>query len=70
MSAVNCQSWSGTTDCHSTDPFQDGDVGFKIWWMQNIPGQNNGIVYNGKPVKNWWTFVGDFDTAILDRTLP
>jgi hypothetical protein len=32
--------------------------------MQNIPGKDNGLVYNGKQLKNWWDFIGNFDQAI------
>ncbi len=55
---VDCHTWYGGT-C-----LDNGGIEFKKWWMQNIPGQNNGLVYNGKNVKNWWDFLGDFDKAL------
>lgn len=57
---VNCETWTGNGTC------SDGGGGdsFKIWWMQNIPGQNNNLIYNGKKLKNWWDFIGDFDRAM------
>jgi hypothetical protein len=58
VQTVNCHTWSGTT---CTD---DGGLKYKIWWMQNIPGLNNSLVYNGSNLKNWWDFFGDFDTAV------
>jgi hypothetical protein len=35
-----------------------------IYWMQNLPGVNNGITYRGRPLTNWWVFIGDFDRAM------
>ncbi len=71
---VNCSTWK----TYYRDPMapngydgvcaDDGGSSFKVWWMQNIPGYNNGIVYNGQYMKNWWVFIGDFDNAIKDRT--
>ena len=34
---------------------------------QNIPGANNGLKDNGKPLTNWWTFLGDFDNAVTSK---
>jgi hypothetical protein len=35
-----------------------------VYWMQSIPGADNGLSYKGKPLNNWWTFIGDFDAAM------
>lgn len=35
-----------------------------IYWMQNLPGANNGLTYRGRPLSNWWAFIGDFDNAM------
>lgn len=35
-----------------------------MYWMQSLPGENNGIRYKGRPLTNWWTFIGDFDNAM------
>ncbi len=55
---VNCHTWSGSV-CTN-----DGGVSWKTWWMQNIPGKDSGLIYNGKALRNWWDFYGDFDNAI------
>ncbi|MBN1373797.1 hypothetical protein JW962_00475 [Candidatus Dojkabacteria bacterium] len=56
---VNCHTWSGLT-CSD-----DGGARFKIWWMQNIPGLNNGLLDpGGSPLRNWWEFIADFDYAM------
>lgn len=55
---VDCHTWYGAT-C-----LNNGGVEFKIWWMQNIPGRDNTVVYQGKPLRNWWEFYGNFDKAL------
>ena len=52
---MNCQRWG----CNS--------VGFFTWWMQNLPGQGNALTYNGKRLRNWCEFVGDWDTAMEEQ---
>ena len=49
---MNCERWGGDS------------LRWFVYWMQNIPGANNGLSYNGKPLTNWWTFIGDFDHAM------
>jgi len=49
---INCQRWN----CDSLTWF--------IYWMQNLPGHNNGITYRGRRLTNWWMFIGDFDRAM------
>ncbi|HEX2984098.1 MAG TPA: hypothetical protein VHO28_11205 [Ignavibacteriales bacterium] len=48
---INCERWN----CKSVDWF--------TYWMQSLPGKNNGLKYNGKSLTNWWQFVGDWDNA-------
>jgi len=45
---ANCTQWGCT------------DIGFYKWFMQNIPGYNNGIVHNGRQMRNWWEAMYDF----------
>ena len=52
---INCQRWN----CDSLTWF--------IFWMQNLPGADNGLTYRGRPLTNWWTFIGDFDGAMAAR---
>ncbi len=49
---INCERWH----CNSLDWF--------IYWMQNLPGPNNGLAYWGRPLTNWWVFIGNFDGAM------
>jgi len=48
---LNCQRWG----CDSLKWF--------IYWMQNVPGRDNGLFYQGKRLRNWWVFIGDYDTT-------
>ncbi|MBI5384100.1 MAG: hypothetical protein HZA90_05375 [Verrucomicrobia bacterium] len=48
---MNCERWSGNS------------LKWFVYWMQNLPGMDNGLSYQGKPLRNWWVFLGDYDTA-------
>ncbi len=37
------------------------------YWMQSIPGRDNGLFFEGKPLTNWWRFIGDFDNALSEE---
>jgi hypothetical protein len=52
---INCDKW----DSNSLHWF--------IYWMQNLPGADNGLTYEGKALRNWWIFIGDFDTAMKEK---
>jgi hypothetical protein len=58
---ISCHAWYGDV-CD----ISDSGTAFKIWWMQNLPGFNNGLTYSGKELKNWWDFYVDFDQALKD----
>ncbi len=49
---MNCDRWDGSS------------IKWFRLWMQSIPGRDNGLTYNGKPLKNWWIFIGDYDNAV------
>ncbi len=55
---VNCHTWSNN-NCAD-----DGGVSFKVWWMQNIPGLNNDLEFDGKKIGNWWELISDFDNSV------
>lgn len=54
--AINCEQWG----CNSLRYFE--------WWMQNIPGENNNLDFNGMKLRNWWDFIADFDKAVEQGT--
>ncbi len=68
----NCETWnpddSRTTyvmnDCSQWDCTE---MGFYLWYMQNIPGYGNGIQYRGLWMRNWWDAVADFNTFITEE---
>lgn len=48
---INCERWN----CNSLDWFK--------LWMQSLPGMDNGLVYQGQALTNWWIFIGLWDYA-------
>lgn len=67
----NCETWN--PDPSKTTYISAGcerwgcnELGFYKWFMQNMPGYNNGIVYNGQQMRNWWEAVYDFN-AFIDK---
>lgn len=62
---VDCHTWY--KEIVGSDKCGEGDTegyAFQKWWAQNIPGANNTLAYNGKIMRNWWEFIGDFDAAL------
>ncbi|MFN3979987.1 MAG: hypothetical protein ACK4SA_06355 [Caldilinea sp.] len=49
---INCDRWNG-------DSLQ-----WFIYWMQSLPGADNGLTYQGRPLRNWWALIGDFDATM------
>ncbi|HUU11687.1 MAG TPA: hypothetical protein VM431_14265 [Phycisphaerae bacterium] len=52
---INCDRWAGDS------------LRWFIYWMQSIPGAANGLSYQGKPLRNWWRFIADFDGAMAAK---
>jgi len=38
-----------------------------IYWMQSMPGKDSGLKFEGKKLRNWWIFIGDFDSAMKKK---
>lgn len=49
--SLNCDRWEGNS------------LKWFVYWMQSLPGADNGLAYSGQRLTNWWTFIGDFDNA-------
>jgi len=49
---INCSAWNCTS------------LGFFNWYLQNIPGKDNSLIYGNKKLRNWWEFIADFDYAL------
>lgn len=51
----------------NSDTWGNSDMKWYIYWMQSIPGRDNGLTYKGKKLTNWWIFVGDYDRVRKDK---
>jgi hypothetical protein len=58
---------SGEKKPVSSDRWEGDSYKWFIYWMQNIPGKDNGLTFNGKRLINWWLIVGDFDYAMKNK---
>ncbi|MBI4675764.1 MAG: fibronectin type III domain-containing protein [Chloroflexi bacterium] len=68
----NCETWNpddGQTTYVNANCSQWGctDVSFYKWFMQNIPGYENGIMFQGRKLRNWWEAMYDFNAFIDAR---
>ena len=52
---LNCDRWSGNS------------LKWFVYWMQNIPGADHDLTYQGRRLTNWWMFIGDFDKAMRQK---
>jgi hypothetical protein len=63
--SISCKNWG----CADISDSNNAELNYLIWNMQNIPGIDNGISYDGEILSNWWAVHADFDTAMNKRTL-
>lgn len=67
---TDCEYWrpDGTGERRRLDCERWGcdGLGWFVYWMQNIPGRENGLAHRGRPLRNWWGFIGDFDRAMRE----
>lgn len=59
--AISCTTWSGSATCPN-----DGGRTYKIWWFQNIPGEEANFTFAGRKLRNWWDLIYDFDSAVQE----
>jgi hypothetical protein len=52
----------------NSDRWNRDSLQWFIYWMQNLPGKDNGLSYLGRPLTNWWRFIGDFDATMRAHT--
>ena len=60
LSDISCATW-GCQDRGDTD---NPALNYMIWWMQNLPGRENLIRYQGRQLRNWWDVVGNWDAVM------
>lgn len=53
-SMLDCRRWNGDS------------LTWFVYWMQNLPGAENGLTYQGRPLTNWWSFIADLDAALAN----
>ncbi len=58
---------SGRRQKINSDRWERNSLKWFVYWMQNLPGAANGLKHEGKPLRNWWIFIGDFDRAMGRR---
>lgn len=67
VSTLTCADWFepayGDPTC-----FDDGGLAHVVWWFQNLPGLDNGLVGQGRPLRNWWQIMGDFESVMDEPT--
>lgn len=51
----------------NSDRWNGDSLTWFVYWMQNIPGAGHNLSYQGRPLTNWWTFIGDFDRAMAQK---
>lgn len=64
LSAISCADWacsygSSALDNHLTR--------YATWWMQNIPGWDNGKSYRGSLLRNWWDAHARYDEYVAGK---
>lgn len=57
----------GKAQLLNADRWQRDGVKWRVYWMQAIPALGHGLSYQGKPLRNWWSFVADWDTARREK---
>jgi len=66
---VNANTWGNLPYAWPDNlaPPQKTESQYYIFWMQNMPGEQNGIRYGTNVMANWWRFTADWDAAITQR---
>jgi hypothetical protein len=49
-SSISCLNWG----CNNNGDNDNPSLNWIRWWMQNIPGKGNTVMYQGSPLSNWW----------------
>jgi hypothetical protein len=63
----------GKTQRMNADRWKRDGIKWRVYWLQAIPGLDNGLSYRGKPLRNWFSFVANWDQAVREKwklTMP
>ncbi|MCI5180833.1 MAG: hypothetical protein D3911_16235 [Candidatus Electrothrix sp. AW3_4] len=50
----------------SADRWGKVEADWHLLWMQSLPGRNNKLTYKNQKLRNWWSFIGDWDKAVTN----
>jgi len=57
----------GRTQKMNADRWDRDPIKWRVYWLQAIPGIDNGLKYRGRALRNWWSFVTDWDRARREK---
>lgn len=57
----------GKTQRMNADRWNRDPIQWRIYWMQAIPGLDHNLTYKGRKLRNWWSFVSDWDRAKREK---
>ncbi len=66
QTTVSCATWFQATYGDPTCTETDADLAFLVWWMQNMPGHDNGLADGPDDLTNWWRVMGEFEAVQYD----
>ncbi len=58
---------SGVKKRINSDRWHADDLEFYVYWFQNLPGHQNGLVHKERELRNWWIFKADWDGCMKRR---
>lgn len=61
---VSCADW-GCADLGDAD---NPALNYQVWWMQHLPGLGNRVIYQGRPLRDWWDVYADFDAVMASES--
>lgn len=57
----------GKTQRMNADRWQRDGIKWRVYWLQAIPALDHGLTYKGKPLRNWYSFVSNWDQARREK---
>jgi len=64
---INKNTWNNYYFNWPQNVFNDSQSNWLLYWYQSIPGQYNGLEYNGKKLVNWWDLFYNWDDSIKNK---
>lgn len=57
----------GKTQRMNADRWDRDPIKWRIYWLQAIPGIDHGLTYRGRKLRNWWSFVTEWDRSRREK---